>query len=129
MKIVRCLFAAGLFASPVASHAANMNMPGMDHMMMMGGPGTPADSAPASKAIRAANMKMHAAMTVPFTGDPDVDFVRSMIPHHQGAVDMAKIELEYGKDPEMRDLAETIIKAQDDEIVIMKAWLAKHGAK
>jgi uncharacterized protein (DUF305 family) len=48
-----------------------------------------------------------------------------MIPHHQGAIDMAKVVLKYGKDPEMKKLAEDIIKAQDTEIAFMKGWLAK----
>jgi uncharacterized protein (DUF305 family) len=61
------------------------------------------------------------------TGKPDEDFVRMMIPHHQGAVDMAKVELEYGTDPELRQLASDIVAAQDKEIAQMKAWLAKNG--
>ena len=57
--------------------------------------------------------------------DADRAFARSMIPHHAGAIKMAEIELKYGKDPEMRKLAEQIIKAQDPEIKQMKKWLEK----
>ncbi|OQW54704.1 DUF305 domain-containing protein [Candidatus Raskinella chloraquaticus] len=85
------------------------------------------DNSPASKAFRQANDKMHAEMNVPLTGNADVDFARGMIPHHQGAIDMAKIVLTYGKDPELRKLAEAVIAAQDSEIAFMKAWLAKNG--
>lgn len=71
--------------------------------------------------------EMHEAMgAVKATGNADVDFVQGMIPHHQGAIDMAKIQLEKGKDPEIRKLSEEIIKAQEDEIAMMKAWLKKH---
>jgi uncharacterized protein (DUF305 family) len=47
------------------------------------------------------------------TGDADKDFVNMMLPHHQGAVDIAKVELQYGKDPMLRDLATSIIAAQE----------------
>lgn len=59
--------------------------------------------------------------------DPDTAFVRGMIWHHKGAVDMAKIQLKYGKDPELNKLAEDIIKAQDTEIRFMEAWLKKNA--
>lgn len=85
------------------------------------------DDSPSSKAFAEANAKMHKDMAVPLTGNADVDFVRGMIPHHQGAIDMAKIVLEHGKDPEIRKLAEEVIKAQEGEIAMMKAWLAKNG--
>ena len=77
--------------------------------------------------IIAANDKMHAGMALDFTGDADVDFVRGMIAHHQGAVDMARVLLEHGTDPELKTLAETIISAQEEEIRFMQDWLARNG--
>ncbi len=69
---------------------------------------------------------MHKDMNVKPTGNADKDFALNMIPHHEGAVAMAKVQLEHGKDPELRKLAEDIIKAQDKEIEFMKAWMAKN---
>lgn len=91
---------------------------------------TPKSDAPKSDATRAyeeANSKMHRDMGAALTGDPDIDFMQGMIPHHQGAIDMAEVALKYGKDPEVRKLAEAVIKAQTGEIAFMKDWLAKHG--
>jgi uncharacterized protein (DUF305 family) len=68
--------------------------------------------------------KMHMAMTaVTQSGNSDVDFVRLMIPHHQAAIDMAKTLLLYGKDPQMRRLAQEIITEQQLEIELMQRWL------
>lgn len=61
--------------------------------------------------------------------DPDVAFIKGMMPHHQGAIDMAKIELKYGKDPKTKALAEEIIKAQKKEIAQMQQWLEQHNKK
>ena len=65
----------------------------------------------------------------PMNGHPDHDFAAMMIPHHQGAVDMAKIELLYGKDPVLRRLAQEIIVTQASEIAVMRAQLEKSLAR
>ena len=63
--------------------------------------------------------------SAPMTGDPDHDFAAMMVPHHQGAVDMAKAELLYGKNPILRRLAQEIIVTQGDEIRVMQLELKK----
>jgi uncharacterized protein (DUF305 family) len=72
---------------------------------------------------------MHKGMhSAPYTSDPDRDFVTMMIPHHQGAIDMAKALLLYGKDAQVRRLAQEIITDQQSEIQLMQLWLKQHGA-
>lgn len=73
---------------------------------------------------------MHDQMSHATTiANPDVAFATGMIAHHQGAIDMAKIQLKYGKDSQMRSLAENVIKAQQAEISEMQTWLAGKGVK
>lgn len=118
------LFALALLplAAPTQT-AAQTTSPTTDHTAHA----TAGAESPAAAAFLAANARMHEAMTVEMTGDADVDFLRGMIPHHQGAVEMAKIVLEHGRDPEVRKLAEAIIAAQEKEIAWMTGWLAQHG--
>lgn len=82
---------------------------------------------PADKAFAASMKAMMTDMHVKPTGRPDKDFVLMMIPHHRGAIDMAKVELQYGSDPELRQMATDIVAAQEKEIAQMNAWLAKNG--
>jgi hypothetical protein len=84
-------------------------------------------AAPAKDAFRMKNDQMMTAMHgVSLTGDADKDFVNMMIPHHQGAVDMAKIELQYGKDPQLKQIAQWIVDSQGQEIGMFKTWQAAH---
>lgn len=82
---------------------------------------------PVIVAYASANKKMHKGMMIPYTGDPDVDFVAGMIPHHQGAVDMARVQLQYGKDEDLKKLARGIIVNQTNEIAMMSSWLRGRG--
>jgi len=110
---------SALMTGPLAAQ----EMKGMDHSKMS----MPTGGSPSTKAFEDANAKMHKDMAIQYSGDTDADFVRSMIPHHRGAIDMAKVELAHGKDPDMRKLAEAVIKAQEAEIAEMQAWLKAHG--
>lgn len=110
-------FASLLLVTPLAAQSP--------HHHGHAAPKPAAAASPATKAFAAANEKMHRDMDIVFSGDADADFVRGMIPHHQGAVDMAKIVLQYGKDPEIRKMAEAIIREQEKEIAQFHDWLKK----
>ena len=110
-----------------AAHAQTPAQPKMDHSKMRHSkiPPLQAEADPPQEAQQAANDRMHKDMGIAFTGDADKDFLAGMIPHHQGAIDMAKVVLQHGKDAKVKKLARDIIKAQEREIAMMKTWLAK----
>ncbi|MEJ0010874.1 MAG: DUF305 domain-containing protein [Alphaproteobacteria bacterium] len=115
------LAAAGALALAACVAFAADDMAGM---RMKGDAGVPS-----TKSYQSDMHVMHSAMDITYTGDADVDFAAGMIPHHEGAIAMAKTELKYGRDPEMRKLAKDIIAAQEKEIAGMQQWLAAHPAK
>ena len=82
---------------------------------------------PATVAFDAVAVRMHQDTAVSYTGDTDVDFLRSMIPHHRGAVDMARVVIQHGKDPQVRKLAEEVVAAQGREIAEMEGHLRRLG--
>jgi uncharacterized protein (DUF305 family) len=84
------------------------------------------DQSVASLALNAVNQRMHREMAISFSGNPDVDFVRAMIAHHQGAVDMAKVVKAFGSDATIGEMADSIIKAQEAEMTAMRAWLSRN---
>jgi uncharacterized protein (DUF305 family) len=87
-----------------------------------------AESEFAAQMMRAMERMDAGMMAAKPTGNPDRDFAAMMLPHHQGAIDMAKIELTYGRDPVLRRLAQGIIVGQQQEIELMQRYLHEGSA-
>jgi len=117
--MIRTAFVILLLAAPAWAQST-------DHSAHGGQVAAP-DAAPSTKEFMAANDRMHTGMAIEYTGNADADFIRGMIPHHEGAVEMARIVLEHGADAQVRELAQAVIAAQEAEIAWMKEWLAKNG--
>lgn len=135
MKTLKTIAAAAALTAVTAVAWAQMNhgghgggmMMNMDQMQSMMESMMPAEGdSESTKAYKQADMDMMQGMAVAYTGNADVDFRLKMIPHHQGAIDMAKVALEHGTDPETKALAEAIIAAQEREIAEMQTWLEKN---
>jgi uncharacterized protein (DUF305 family) len=134
---MRRLIATAAAALIAGTALAQQPMPGRDMPGKDMGPGMDmgvdrqmvvpnATDAPATAGYRAAMMQMIMAMPK-YTGDADIDFVAQMRPHHQAAIEMAKIVIANGKDAEIKKLAEDVIAAQTTEIATIDAWLKKRG--
>lgn len=84
----------------------------------------PAAASEFHRALQTVMVQMDAEMCITPSADADRDFARAMIPHHQGAVEMAKLELLYGSDPRLRRLAQGMVVEQSQEIALMRSILA-----
>jgi uncharacterized protein (DUF305 family) len=127
MKSRFLAFAVGLIALPGLSLAQATHGGHSGHSAPAQAAQTPETSS--TKGYRQANETMHRNMDIAFSGDPDVDFVRGMIPHHQGAIDMARVALQHAKDEQIRKWATDVIREQEREIAEMQAWLKKKGVQ
>ncbi len=133
--MIKLIAAAALLLGGIGlAHAQSTQEPTPVHRMpgmLMAPPAVPdqgGDSA-STKGYRDAMQKMMTGMDIPYSGDADRDFVTGMLPHHQGAIDMAKIELQYGHDPAMKKIARDIIASQSREQAQFRRWLRQHPAK
>jgi uncharacterized protein (DUF305 family) len=131
MRSITISLAAALLMSGAPPAAAQQALPAACQSEHAGHMGTTTDTSGMTdmhKAYAAALDKMHAPMAAGvMAADPDVAFVCGMIPHHQGAIDMAKVVLEHGRDEQTRKWAHDVIREQQREITEMQEWLRKRA--
>lgn len=127
-RFAAAVSAALLFAPAVHAQQTHAPAPGRMPMqgMAMPMPGAAAMSQNQTDMTQSMERMNRDMMSMAATSDPDRAFVTMMTPHHQGAIDMARIYLREGKDPELRKMAEKIIADQEREIGEFKGWQAKH---
>jgi uncharacterized protein (DUF305 family) len=134
IKLVAALSASGLAGAVIGGLVLLVETPAPSHAAMSAAhdhadsfpicDGTPDASAPSFYSeMTKVNVRMHAGMEVAPSGDVDRDFMRMMIPHHQGAIDMALLQLKYGHDEKLKRLAQSIIVEQGQEIAYMRVLL------
>lgn len=126
MTKLTLLLAGGLLATTAGLALADSHetdsMEGMDHSNM-----TMGAEDPGMQALMEPMNTMMTSMPAESAGDIDADFIRMMIPHHQSAIDMARVELEQGDDEETRAMAQAIIDAQEAEITQLQGMLERMG--
>ncbi len=126
--MIRPVLILGLVASMMtAAQAQPIPKPSMGDGMPMKMMMPEASDSASTKEYKATMMRMMQSMPMSFTGDADVDFMRQMKAHHQGAIDMAKVVLANGKDPAVKKLATEIVSAQEKEIKTIDQWLKAKG--
>jgi uncharacterized protein (DUF305 family) len=110
----------------ICTKGARMPMAGTNRDAPAGARSMPTDDAHKELAIGMAKMRADMSVGMQAT-DIDIAFNCAMLPHHQGAISMARVELKYGKDPKNRELAEAIIKAQEKQVGKMLLWLGERS--
>lgn len=118
---------ASALAFTTASAQQPASTPAMDPSMHMKMMEPVASDSTATKGYKESMMTMMKAMPMTYTGDADVDFMKQMRAHHQGAIDMAKVEIANGKDAGAKKLARKIVSDQEKEIATIDKWLKAKG--